>query len=211
MKRILFLASAAMLLSSLPIGAVAWVQAVAIAPPDAAKLIENWGKAQDAADKTAPLLDPSDQDALPNYHPPGMPEVPISCGSDLPDAQVSDCHQCYQEAHKKLQDLRRYFEQLRRVYVETDDFAKAQIAFGDGIAGSVGVGAIEWAHQRRRITQSFKQFQGAYKKKYEELLNRLDQVLHEIADCEREFFGDRDWYNRYGFIFQSFMALHYAR
>jgi hypothetical protein len=62
-----------------------------------------------------------------------------------------------------------------------------------------------------RISNSFKQFKKAYAKKYEELLGKLDETLHEIADCEKKYFGNADWYNRYGYIFQSFMALHYNR
>ncbi len=102
-------------------------------------------------------------------------------------------------------------EQLRAVYVETDDFTKAAIAFGDGVAGSTGVAALEWNHQRGRITGSFKQFRAAYAAKYEELLARLEAVLHQIGNCEAQHFGNEDWYNRYGFMFQTFMSMHYAR
>jgi hypothetical protein len=167
-------------------------------------------KAADAAG-TIPPLDPSDDGALPNYNPPGMPSVPISCGANRPDADISECHACYQKAHHKLNDLRRHFERLRQLYVETDDFVKAQFAFGDSVAGSAGVGALEWVHQRGKISQSFKDFRGAYTRKHRELLGRLEEVLREIAECERQFFGDEDWYNRYGFMFLTFMSMHYAR
>ena len=64
-------------------------------------------KIVDQAKKGAKALDPSDDKGLPDYDPPGMPQVPISCGSDKPDADIEDCHHCYHEAHQKLEDLRR--------------------------------------------------------------------------------------------------------
>jgi hypothetical protein len=67
------------------------------------------------------------------------------------------------------------------------------------------------ASQREKIMRSFKQFTAVYNNKHQELLGRLEKVLREIGECERQYFGDADWYNRYGFIFHSFMSLHYAR
>jgi hypothetical protein len=186
-------------------------KALGAMPAKMAKTVQSAQKAADAANKVPPL-DPSDEDAGTDYSPPGMPQMPIGCGGESTDPGVSaDCQHCYQEAHEELEKLRRYFEQLRKVYVETDEFTKAAIAFGDGMSGSAGVGALEWMHQRQRIMGSFKQFKQAYKSKYEELLGRLDQALHKIGECEARYFGDEDWYNRYGFMFQSFMAMHYAR
>lgn len=179
-------------------------------PADVAKLVDLTRKGADATAKV-PTLDPSDDAAQADYDPPGMPSMPIGCGGEKSNDEAAGCEDCYRKAHEKLRDLRRYFEQLRVVYVETDDFTKAAIAFGDGVAGSVGVGALAWNEERGRIQQSFKQFRAAYKAKYEELLDRLDKVLHEIAACEAQHFGNEDWYNRYGFMFLTFMSLHYAR
>jgi len=175
-------------------------------PPDVTKINEWIQKGADAYKKES-LLDRSDADAQADYNPPGMPTMPITCEN----MKNRDCAACYEDAYKKLNDLRRYFEQLRAVYVETDEFTKASVAFGDSIAGSVGVGGLEWVGQRRKIQNSFKQFKKAYKRKYNELLGRLEEALQEIAECEKKYFGNEDWYSRYGFVFVSFMALHYAR
>ncbi|AKF24739.1 hypothetical protein YH65_04565 [Sulfurovum lithotrophicum] len=174
--------------------------------PDIGKINEFIQKG-DNFKKTAPLDSPSDEDAQHNYNPPGMPTMPIACGN----MKNSNCGSCYKNAYEKVNDLRRYFEQLRALYVETDEFTKASVAFGDSIAGSVGVGGLQWIHDREKIQNSFKQFKKAYKKKYNELLGRLEQVLKEIAQCEEQYFGNKDWYSRYGFMFLNFMALHYAR
>jgi len=171
--------------------------------PDTGKILEQVQKAANLS-KT---LDPTDKDAQHDYSPSGMPTIPIECEN----MESSDCAACYKDAYKKLNKLRYNFEQLRAVYVETDEFTKASVAFGDSIAGSVGVGGLEWVDQRREIQNSFKQFKKAYKRKYNELLGRLEETLQEIAKCENQYFGNKDWYSRYGFMFFTFMASHYAR
>jgi len=206
--------SASTPVSLLKAGALDAAKTLAEKAPMVAKQVESLNKLPmivDLVKKGAKALDASDDKGLPDYEPPGMPQVPIGCGSDKPDADIEDCHHCYHEAHQKLEDLRRHFERLRQLYVETDDMVKAQVAFGDGISGSVGVGALEWISQREKIMRSFKQFTAVYNNKHQELLGRLEKVLREIGECERQYFGDADWYNRYGFIFHSFMSLHYAR
>jgi hypothetical protein len=171
--------------------------------PDIGKTLEHITKAGDLSE----TLDPTDKNAQHDYSPPGMPTMPIACEN----MKNNDCETCYKDAYEELNDLRRYFEQLRAIYVETDKFTKASIAFGDSIAGSVGVGGLEWMAQRSKIQNSFKTFKKAYKKKYNELLGRLEKVLQEIAKCEDQYFDNKDWYSRYGFMFLNFIAVHYAR
>ncbi len=161
------------------------------------KLDEYWEKKKP--------LDPDEKGGGPDYDPPGMPEVPVSCGDN------NDCWKCYKKANEKIEKLRVSFEKLRILYKDTDEYTKAAIAFGDGVAGSAGVGALEWAHQRGNIRKSFKAFEAAYKKKYAELLDKLKQALLEVAACERAYFNELDWYARYGYMFHTFMALNYQK
>lgn len=161
-------------------------------------------KLDEFGEKAKPL-DPGDGGNAPEYDPPGMPEVPVSCGGN------NDCWKCYKKANEKIEKLRVSFEKLRLLYKETDEYTKAAMAFGDGMAGSVGVGALEWAHQRGNIRKSFKAFEKAYKKKYAELLDKLKKVLMEVDACERTYFNEQDWYARYGYMFHTFMALNYQK
>lgn len=180
--------------------------AVAFGPVDsgASKFVDLSQKLDELWEKNKPL-DPDDGGNGPDYNPPGMPEVPVSCGSN------NDCWKCYKKANEKIEKLRVSFEKLRLLYKETDEFTKAAIAFGDGVAGSVGVGALEWGHQRGNIKKSFKAFEAAYKKKYGELLDKLKKALLEVAECERLYFNEQDWYARYGYMFHTFMALNYQK
>ena len=169
-----------------------------------AKMTDLYQKMEEMEEK-ADALDPNNPGDGPDYNPPGQPEVPISCGGN------TDCTNCYKAANKKLDSLRANFEKLRLIYKETDDFTKAALAFGDGAAGSTGFAALEWNHQRGIIKNSFKAFEKAYRKKYNELLDKLKAALQEVAVCEQKYFGEKDWYARYGYMFHSFIALHYQK
>ncbi len=176
-------------------------------PPDFGKINEWLQKAKDANKKASKLDPPTDSKAEKNFNPPGMPTMPVSCEKNNKEG----CEECYKDAYEELRKLRLYFEQLRTIYAATDDFTKAQIAFGDGIAGSVGVGALQWNAERAKIQKSFNDFKKAYKAKYNELLGRLENVLKEIGQCEAKYFGNEDWYSRYGYVFLSFISMYYQR
>ncbi len=150
-------------------------------------------------------LTPQDGAFDPNYTPPGMPQVPVSCEGK------KGCSECYTDAYQRLNKVRVNFEQLRVLYGSTMSWVKAEIAFGDSIAGSVGVGGLEWTVQRRRIEGSVGTLNKAYDNKYTELLGRLKQALMDISQCEAKQFNDPDWYNRFGYMFYTFMASRYQR
>jgi len=141
----------------------------------------------------------------PEYNPPGMPEVPTACGKD------NDCWSCYEQANKRIEYLRESFEKLRILYKVTDDYTKAAMSLGDSAAGASNLGGIEWTAQRLKILKSWKNFETAYRKKTNKLVGDLKEALQEVAKCEKQYFGEEDWYARYGFMFQSFMAMYYQR
>jgi len=150
-------------------------------------------------------LSQDDKQYDPNYRAPGTPQLSANC------AGSAKCASCYAPAYEKLNQLRYRFEKLRRVYGAGKNFAKRSLAFGDSVAGSVGVGGLEWVKQRMRIEQSVKGLENAYDAKYDELMGELDTVLREIAACESSVYGQNDWYERYGFMYRQFMATVYAR
>jgi len=169
---------------------------------DAGKIMDMYNKWKEMEDKAIP---PGGGGSGPDYNPPGMPEVPTGC------AQDQGCWQCYEQANKKIERLRINFEKLRILYKETDDYTKAAMSFGDSVAGASNLGGIEWTAQRLKILKSFKNFEAAYRKKYNQLIDELKAALQEVAACEKKYFGEDDWYARYGFMFHSFIALHYQR
>jgi hypothetical protein len=160
---------------------------------------EKWGES------ALPVFGNKDRDMDPGYNPDGMPEAPLGC------AGSAECRSCYEEAHRELLKLRYSFAKLLILYNQTDNLVKDSYSFGDSIAGMTGYGALAWYEERSRIARSWKEFEKAYRNKYQELLERLENNLKVIAQCEAQYFGDQDWYSRYGFMFLTFVAMHYKK
>lgn len=166
--------------------------------------IERGQKGKDLWDKY-PAMSDGDKQADPNYNPPGMPQVPTSCDESKKDG----CKECYVKAYNSLYKLRMNFEELRAVRISTENFTKSALAFGDSVSGVHGVAGIEWQAQRRKIEASFKNFEKAYRNKHQQLVKKLEDVLKEIDKCEAEYYDEKDWYNRFGYMYFSFMEDRY--
>ena len=149
-------------------------------------------------------LTPDDQDYDSYHHDPGAPQVPSQCaGSD-------QCGACFQKAHENLNRQRFRLAKLRRIYVSTMRMGKSAIAFGDNVSGIHGLSGLYWqAKGRAPIERQMKQFQGTCRNKYEEIIGDLRTALQEVAACEAQFYGEHDWYDRYGFIYYQFMSERY--
>lgn len=153
-------------------------------------------------------LTKGDQSLDPNYRPDGSPNVPAHCTA--PDGTSSEgCNECYASAYRKLTAVRTAFEKLRRVGTTTRAFAAKSIAFGDSVSGVHGVAGLGWQPERTKIEQSMKSFEGAYDAKHTELSGLLEVALKDIGQCEAKHFGVQDWYDRYGFMYYTFMVDRY--
>lgn len=163
------------------------------------------GKSLDNLNKEYENLSREDESMVPDYDPPGTPEVPSNCV----DNDDLGCTECYGKAYAELNELRRNFEELRAVKQSTTNYVKAALALGDNTSGIHGVAGMAWQAERLKIEKSFKNFETVYRKKYAELVGRLESVLKEIDQCEAKHFGVNDWYNRYGYMYYTFMADRY--
>jgi hypothetical protein len=163
------------------------------------------------------FLSKDDEAYDPNYRPPGMPQLPAHCAAarDFPtretSAESAECARCFEPAYENLNRLRYRFEKIRRIYVSTKNFNKRLIALGDSIAGSIPFAGLAWMKKRIEIEQSMKDFDGTYDSKYKELIGELEDVLKAIAECEEKVYGEKAWYERFGFIYHQFMADRYLR
>ena len=162
------------------------------------------GKLTDLMNDFKPLSpDDKGQDAA---YPPG-PGLPSAC-SEQPQA----CAACgFNDALVDLQSTRYRLEKLRRVYASTKNMTSHALAVGDSLAGSAGVGGLAWVSERAKILQSVKNLQAAYDAKYAELMKLLEGSLQKISACEQVVYGERDWYQRFGFMYNQFMAGRYER
>jgi hypothetical protein len=150
-------------------------------------------------------LSPDDAPYDPDYSPPGSPQIPLQCWKS------PGCAACFNAAHGELNLVRYRFEKLRRVSERTRAFYTASLSFGDSVAGIHGVAGLGWQAERIKIMQAMKTFDGAHDAKYEELMAALEAALKKIAACEQTHFETADWYNRFGFIYYTFMADRYRR
>ncbi len=143
--------------------------------------------------------------------PAGMPSVPTYCyEADMDNTGDGPCAKCFEEARSKFNGVRYKFIKLAIIYRCTKSFADKSMAFGDDVSSVHGVSGLAWQSEKRKIEESVERLKKSYDDKYIELLQRLREAMIDIAECEEEF-GERDWYDRFGFMFYEFMKEKYRR
>jgi hypothetical protein len=142
-------------------------------------------------------------DCISSVPPPGMPRVPSFC-------ETAECGACFTSARADFNTTRYSFERLKTIYNCTKTFTDAALSFGDNVSGVHGVSGLAWQSERRKIEKSIKDLQAAYDNKYRELLESQKRALMKLNDCEMEH-GIPDWYDRFGYMYYEFTAMHYKR
>lgn len=142
-------------------------------------------------------------DCISSVPPPGMPRVPSFCETD-------ECGACFTSARADFNTTRYSFERLKTIYNCTKTFTDAALSFGDNVSGVHGVSGLAWQSERRKIEKSIKELQKAYDNKYLDLLEGQKRALMKLNDCEAEH-GIPDWYDRFGYMYYEFTAMHYKR
>jgi hypothetical protein len=136
----------------------------------------------------------------------GAPPVPSSCADD-----ESLCGQCYRDANRELAGMRLNLERLRCVYQAYKRFVDASLSFGDSASGIHAVTGLAWQAERGEIMKAMDRLSNMYDTKYSQMMPNLRTSLEHLGRCESEFFGERDWYARFGFIYYTFLSDRYKR
>lgn len=152
-------------------------------------------------------LNPDDLGAEPDYNPAGSPQLPSRCLEE----NNAECLACYESAQNEINFLRTNLERLRAIYSATKKYTDKAIAFGDSMAGLPGGFGMAWPEQRFGIQAEFKKLGNTYDEKYNGMIANLEASLKELGACEEQYFDTPDWYNRFGFIYYTFMADRYKR
>ena len=170
------------------------------------KEIDELADKNDQYYKDLEKLSPDDDQYEPDYKLPGTPELPSLCKG------AAKCDACFKQPYADLQNTRIRFEKLRRLNKVTKDMLRDAISFGDAAASAAGgLAPLAWNTEKTKIRESEKSFNATYDAKYEELLATLKNDLLGIAACEAEVFDNESWYDRFGFMYQQFMAVAYRR
>ncbi|MEZ5331851.1 MAG: hypothetical protein R2991_07305 [Thermoanaerobaculia bacterium] len=167
------------------------------------QLYDNFHEFQEAND----ALNPDDLGADPNYSPAGAPQLPTRCL----DAGDTGCMACYESAQHEINFLRVNLERLRAIYAATKKYSDKAIAFGDSMAGLPGGFGMGWPEQRFGIQAEMEKLGHTYDEKYNGMIANLERSLKQLSECEAQYFDTPDWYDRFGFIYYTFMADRYKR
>ncbi|MFM9905423.1 MAG: hypothetical protein ACKVQJ_12745 [Pyrinomonadaceae bacterium] len=162
-------------------------------------------------------------ECLPDYSINPQAAIPSSCEEmvDRPAPRVkrpgdpgaeNKCADCYEAAYNELNDARRRLERLKCLGLTTKTYVNSKISFGDTVSGGMGGGiqGLAWQKARKEILDSYSKFKDAYDAKYKELMDVLTAAMLEIDKCEAKN-GQKDWFQRFGFIYVEFMAEKYKR
>ncbi len=149
-------------------------------------------------------LDSAESDCGAAYNDAAAPTVPSSC------AENSSCEDCYSDAVRRIDFNRFYIERARCITAAHVKMAKSAMAFGDSTSGIHGVAGLSWQLQGKpQIEQAVDDLKKTYRRKAGEYLGGLEGSLKRLGQCEAEHFGERDWYQRYGWIYLNFMKSKY--
>jgi hypothetical protein len=154
----------------------------------------------------AGVLNPDDNAFDPDFDPDGAPGLPGHCATEGGE----DCG-CYDRAYRQLNFVRFYLERLRAIYGATDNYTRSAIAFGDSMSGLHGGVGLAWPPERKGIQDAFAKLGRTYDEKYDAYMRGLREALEAVSACEQQHYGVTDWYNRYGFVYYSFMRDRYKR
>ncbi len=133
------------------------------------------------------------------------PTVPSQC------AESEQCADCYEEAVRKIDFNRYYIERARCITAANVKMANSAVAFGDSASGIHAVAGLSWQLQGKpQIEEAVRKLKHTYTGKAGQYLGNLQGALQELGQCEAKYYGEEDWYQRYGWIYHNFMKAKYA-
>jgi hypothetical protein len=153
------------------------------------------------------FIDPREAAIQRNMNPPGMPLLPSRC------AKNPECRRCLKQATDALTNAHSLLEEQYVIYKQTELAAGRIIELADAAAGLSPYAKLVWTVQKdgEDINKAKAALYTTYDTNLAKLLSMLNDALIAQGACERDAFGDQDWYNRYGMIYYTFMRERYTR
>jgi hypothetical protein len=137
-------------------------------------------------------------------HDPG-PSVPSSC------MENAECNACFGPAVERIDFNRYWLLRARILTVNTVKVGKAGLAMLDAVTGMAqAAGPVLQRIERPTLEASLTTLRAKYEEKAGIYLNGLDAGMRALGECEAQHFGTRDWYQRYGYLYVSFMRERFS-
>lgn len=150
-------------------------------------------------------LDEREADCGSNYTADAGPSVPSQCGDSR------ECQQCFGDAVRAIDFNRFYIERARCITAANVRMANSAMAFGDTSSGVHGVTGLSWSlGGKPQIEQAVGDLKRTYTRKARDYLFEIERSMKKLGQCEAEHFGERDWYQRYGWLYVNFMRSKYG-
>lgn len=169
---------------------------------DVAKLLDAAGTLNGAYEGLAG----SDREAQRAFDSDPGPSVPSSCL-----AQAA-CQACFAPAVEKIDFNRYWLLRARILTVNTVKVGKAGLSMLEAVSGAAqAAGPVLQAQGRPAIESRMTTLRAKYEEKAAIYLNGLEAGMQALGQCEANHFGTRDWYQRYGYLYVSFMRERFAK
>jgi hypothetical protein len=133
------------------------------------------------------------------------PRIPSSCGEE-----GSECHECFRSATDSLNFNRRNLHRAWCITHTNLAMAKSAIGFGDSASGVHGVAGLSWSlGGKPQIESAMSDLRKTYRRKYGDFVRSIDTNLKALGRCEAKHFDERDWYDRFGFMYLEHLKVRY--
>lgn len=133
------------------------------------------------------------------------PRVPVSCWG-------GGCYACYSRAVADIDRSRELLIRLRNHGQATVALYRAGDKLASAVQGASAAAAVSvYAQRAGFIDEPFANFSRTYVAKADAMLRALEDKLKALGQCELEHYNVPDWYNRFGFMYMTFMRDKYSR
>jgi hypothetical protein len=130
------------------------------------------------------------------------PTMPSSCAGAK--AASEECR-CFAKSAERLDKNRLMLEKLRILVANQKDFKDKAIALGNSYAQLHALMGIQWVGIRKHdIEEPYEEFKRISNEKHRLVMAAIQDSLKNISDCEARL-GEKDWYQKYGFIYYEFL------
>jgi hypothetical protein len=137
------------------------------------------------------------------------PSLPSSCVDDAWALPSNPGCQCMTTAVDKLRKNRQMLEKLRILVANQKNSVDKAIALGNSYAQLHTLMGIQWVGIRKHdIEEPYAQFKQISNQKHQALMDAIQKDLQDVSTCEAKL-GERDWYQKFGFMYFEFLYAAY--